>query len=148
MKTKYLKYRSVEEILDALNALPFKEFKKKQIERILTSNSPLEYKVKTILEQRNWGKTFEMLVHAILKGQEEKVLIVAPSLDSTYYVKTTLYNLLEKLELTIADNFSFIEVDQPKIGFTNIFIDSCCKLGKEQLDNFKVCNLYYKPTIL
>ena len=41
IKTKYLKYRSVEEILDTLEALPFKEFKKKQIERILTSNSPL-----------------------------------------------------------------------------------------------------------
>lgn len=145
MKTKYLKYRSVEEILDALDALPFEEFKRKQIERILKSDSPLDYRVEAILEQRNWGKTFEMLVHAILKAQEEKVLIVGRTLDLTYYIKNSLLALLNKLDLDIISNFTFTGVNQPKVGFDNIYIESSCKLTQEQLDSFRVCNLYYKP---
>lgn len=145
MKTKYLKYRSVEEILDTLEALPFKKFKKKQIERILTSNSPLEYKVETILEQRGWGKTFKMLVHAIYKAQEEKVLVLTYCLDNGVGLKSTIDSLLKKLDLNVKDNLVIKTINQPCIGFNNVFIDSACKPTQEQLNNLKAINLYYKP---
>ena len=141
----YFKYRSIEEILDALQIKPFAEYRKQAVTQLLLSDSPTDYKVDAILEQRGWGKTFEMLVHAIYKAQEEKVLVLTYCLDNGVGLKSTIDSLLKKLDLNVKDNLVIKTINQPCIGFNNVFIDSACKPTQEQLDNLKAINLYYKP---
>lgn len=95
----YLKYRSIKEILDVLQIKSFAEYRKQKVTQLLVSDDPLDYKVDAILKQRAWSKTFEMLIHAIYKAQEEKVLVLAPSYDGCFYIKFTLDFLLKKLDL-------------------------------------------------
>lgn len=141
----YLKYRSIEEILDTLQIKPFVEYRKQAVTQLLLSDNSIDYKVNTILEQRAWGKTFEMLVHAIYKAQEEKVLVLASSYDNCFYIKSTLDFLLKNLDLNVKNNIVIKSVNQSYVGFNFVFMDSTCNPTQEQLDNLKVVNLFYKP---
>jgi hypothetical protein len=141
----YLKYRSIEEILDTLQAKPFAEYRKQTITQLLLSDSSTDYKVDAILEQRAWGKTFEMLVHAIYKAQEEKVLVLTYYLDNGLGLKQTLDFLLKKLDLNVKDNIVVKTINQSYVGFNFVFMDSACKPTQEQLDNLREVNLFYKP---
>jgi hypothetical protein len=141
----YLKYRSIEEILDTLQVEPFVEYRKQAITEILLSNSSLHYKVDAILEQRTWGKTFEMLIHAIYKAQEEKVLVLTSSYDNCFCIKYTLDFLLKNLDLNVKNNIVIKTVYQSYVGFNFVFMDSTCEPTQEQLNSLKQVNLYYKP---
>ena len=141
----YLKYRSIEEILDTLQAKPFAEYRKQAITQLLLSDSSTDYKVDAILEQRAWGKTFEMLVHAIYKAQEEKVLVLASSYDNCFCIKYTLDFLLKNLDLNVKNNIVIKSVYQSYVGFNFVFMDSTCEPTQEQLDNLREVNLFYKP---
>jgi hypothetical protein len=85
-----------------------------------------------------------MLVHAIYKAQEEKVLVLTPSYDSCFYIKSTLEFLLNKLDLNVKDNIAIKSVNQSYVGFNFVFMDSACKPTQEQLDSLKQVNLFYK----
>jgi formyltetrahydrofolate hydrolase len=141
----YLKYKSIEEILDTLQVEPFVEYRKQAITRILLSNSSTDYKIDAILEQRTLGKTFEMLVHAIYKAQEEKVLVLTSSYDNCFYIKYTLDFLLKNLDLNVKNNIVIKTVYQSYVGFNFVFMDSTCEPTHEQLNSLKQVNLYYKP---
>ena len=141
----YLKYRSIEEILDTLQAKPFAEYRKQAITQLLLSDSSTDYKVDAILEQRAWGKTFEMLVHAIYKAQEEKVLVLTSSYDNCFCIKYTLDFLLKNLDLNVKNNIVIKSVYQSYVGFNFVFMDSTCEPTQEQLNSLKQVNLYYKP---
>ena len=145
MTKTYLKYKSIEEILDTLQVEPFVEYRKQAVTEILLSNSSLHYKVDAILEQRTLGKTFEMLVHAIYKAQEEKVLVLTSSYDNCFYIKYTLDFLLKNLDLNVKNNIVIKTVYQSYVGFNFVFMDSTCEPTHEQLNSLKQVNLYYKP---
>jgi hypothetical protein len=145
MTKTYLKYKSIEEILDTLQVEPFVEYRKQAVTEILLSNSSLHYKVDAILEQRTWGKTFEMLIHAIYKAQEEKVLVLASSYDNCFCIKYTLDFLLKNLDLNVKNNIVIKSVYQSYVGFNFVFMDSTCEPTQEQLNSLKQVNLYYKP---
>jgi len=145
MTKTYLKYKSIEEILDTLQVEPFVEYRKQAITRILLSNSSTDYKIDAILEQRTLGKTFEMLVHAIYKAQEEKVLVLTSSYDNCFYIKYTLDFLLKNLDLNVKNNIVIKTVYQSYVGFNFVFMDSTCEPTHEQLNSLKQVNLYYKP---
>ena len=145
MVKTYLKYRSVKEILDVLQVKPFAEYRKQAVTQLLLSDSSTDYKVEAILNQRGWGKTFEMLVHAIYKAQEEKVLVLTYCLDNGVGLKQTIDSLLKKLDLNIKDNIVVKTIDQSYAGFNYVFMDSACNPTQEQLYILKQVNLFYKP---
>lgn len=141
----YLKYRSIEEILDVLQIKPFAEYRKQKLTQVLVSDDPLDYKLDVILKHRGCGNTLEMLVHAIYKAQEERVLVLVNNCVGSKGLDSYLNSLLNKLDLNVKDNIIVKSVNQSYVGFNHVFIDPSANPTQDQLDSLKQVNLFYKP---
>ena len=122
MKIKYLKYRSVNEIVETLGALPFKEYKKLAIKQILESTCSLDIKVDLLANKRRFGKTTKLLFKAILKSQAEPVMIVVGNYLLIDNYKTLIKGYCEKLGLSDS-NIHLTSCRNPVVGYNNVYYD-------------------------
>ena len=122
MKIKYLKYRLVNEIIETLGALPFKEYKKLAIKQILESNCSIDIKVDLLVNKRGFGKTTKLLFKAILKSQAEPVMLVVGNYLVLDNYKTLIKRYCEKLGLPNS-NIHLTSCRNPIVGYNNVYYD-------------------------